>query len=411
MAISKAAQRDPLLAEFQIVLDGVSTVNTNEVTPVEVILGESLLTPGLQTSVRCHSHVHSVPIKNLDDYKGKGLGVDIIRPVTGTMKVRQRLYRMDQRRPISHSVEEFVLHGCDQTLLNDGKTLVSKSWKCTTPSQVVNDVLNCVQPDARIVESSAPARDYIAENIHPYQVISQQANAALAAGSDPSFVHFMTYEENAGIGIHHFESLYTMTRRGPVGTFGYFEAGKAAGPQMGYGNPNSIMTHSFPCDFDVLSDILNGIDENGQDINSVMLFNPVFNQFSLLGNQQLGCGMGGGVVKTSVSNAQSAQQQNSCPDYSEIWLLKRQARMALLEQDKIALRVVVPWQPQLHAGQVIELNLEHRPRQTGAGGGGGQIYGSGLYLISSMTHNLKLGGFSTTTLDCVSTTVGQGGVL
>lgn len=96
-----------------------------------------------------------------------------------------------------------------------------------------------------------------------------------------------------------------------------------------------------------------------------------------------------------------------CPDYSELWLLKRQARMALLEQDKIALRLVVPWQPQLHAGEVIELVLYNKDDDT-------QTllnYGSGKYLIVSMTHNLKLGGFSTTTMDCVSTTVGQGGIV
>jgi hypothetical protein len=165
------------------------------------------------------------------------------------------------------------------------------------------------------------------------------------------------------------------------------------------------MTHSFPCDFDLLSDILNGVDENGVDINSLMIFNPVMKTFSLLGNQAIGCGMGGGVIKGSLSNSGSAQQQNSCPDDVQTHLLKRQARMALLEQDKIALRLVVPWNPELHAGKIITLTLNNKedPDQLN--------YGSGDYLIVSMTHNLKLGGFSTSTMDCVSKTVGSGGIV
>jgi hypothetical protein len=35
-------------------------------------------------------------------------------------------------------------------------------------------------------------------------------------------------------------------------------------------------------------------------------------------------------------------------------------------------------------------------------------YGFGLYLIHSLTHNIKAGGFSTTTMDCVADTVGGG---
>jgi len=405
MADTQANQIQGLLAQYEVYLNGVSMNTLTAVTPVELILGESLLTPGLQTSLRVHSYYHQLPVKDLNDYKGKGISAHIKRDclapfgIPTTMDIAQTMYRIDNRRPIGHQVEEFVIHACDHTLLRDAEHLVSKSWKCTTPSQVVSEVLShCVQPTNMFVESTAPARDYIAENIHPFQVVAQQANAALVAGNDPSLLHYMTYHN---LGTHWFYSLYTLTRKAPVATFTYSEIGSAAG----YGNPHSLMTQSFPCDFDLLSDILNGVDANGNDINSIVLFNPVFKTFSLLGNQSLGCGLGGGVMKSSISNAGSAGQQNMCPDYSELWLLKRQARMALLEQDKIAARIVVPWQPQLHAGEVITLDLWNREQPTL------KNYGSGDYLVVSMTHNLKLGGFSTTTLDCVSTTVGQGGIL
>jgi len=403
----QANQEHGILAQFEVSMPGVSDVTLHEVTPAEIILGESLLTPGLQTSVRVHSHIHSLPIKNLDDYKGSDLNISIKREclkefgIETDMEVRQRLYRLDNRRPIAQSVEEFTLHGCDQTLLNDAATLVSKLWKCTTPSAITSEVLrNCAGADRLDVESCAPARDYVAENIHPFQVVAQQANAGLAAGSDPSFVHYMTYEN---LGTHHFRSLYSLTRQSSIMTFRYSEIGGKAG----YADPHTIMTYSFPCDFDLLSDILNGIDENGNDINSLMVYNPVLKAFGLFGNMSYGCGVGGGVMKHSMTNAGSAAQQLMCPDYVEQYLLKRQARMALLEQDKIALRLTVPWNPELHAGKIISLELINRHQE----GGSNLNYGSGDYLIVHMKHHLKLGGFSTTVMDCVSKTVGQGGIV
>jgi hypothetical protein len=116
----------------------------------------------------------------------------------------------------------------------------------------------------------------------------------------------------------------------------------------------------------------------------------------------MGCGIGGGVYKSGMTNQDSAKQQNACPDYSYLYLQKRQARMNLLEQDKIALRLTVPWNPELHAGKVIRVTLKNKSKETEL------LYGSGDYLISAMTHNIKRGGMATTTMDCVSTTVGEG---
>jgi hypothetical protein len=78
--------------------------------------------------------------------------------------------------------------------------------------------------------------------------------------------------------------------------------------------------------------------------------------------------------------------------------------MSLLDQDKIALRLTVPFSPFLHAGDVIDVSIPDK------GVGNGEVYGSGKYLISSMTHNIKAGGLGITTLECVSNTVAAGRV-
>lgn len=380
-----------------------------QVTPVEVILNESLLNPGLQTSLRVHSYSHVLPVKNLDIYKGSIMDINLQRKIlkqykiNDQMDVSQVVYRIDNRRFINNNVEEYVLHACDQTLLDDAATLVSKMWKCTRPSDVVSEVLaSCAGVGAGQldVESADPARDYIAENIHPFQVVAQQANVALAAGNDPSFLHYMTY---INLGTHHFRSLHSLTKKSSIATFRFSETG-ANVLSDGYANPFLIRALSFPCDFDLLSDILNGIDANGNDINSAMLFNPVTKQFNTFGNQTLGCGIGGGNAKQGMTNQDSAGTQNACPDYAYLYMQKRQARMGLLEQDKIALRITVPWNPNLHVGEIITVKIPNKNDTTVLN------YGSGDYLILHMTHNIKRGGYATTTMDCVSRTVGGGQV-
>ncbi len=270
-------------------------------------------------------------------------------------------------------------------------------WKCTTPSAITSEVLqSCAGAQALDIEPSMPARDYAAENIHPFQVVQQQASAALVGGNDPSFIHFMTYRD---LGTHHFRSLKSLSEGSPQMIYSYEENAVAGG---GYANPFGIMSHQFPCDFDLLSDILNGIDKNGGDINTLLTFNPLMRMTNQFGSKVLGCGLGSGNPKISMSSAGSELQQNMCPDYSQLYIQKRQARMGLLEQDKIALRLTVPWVSHLHAGDIIRLELYNKKDVTKMN------YGSGDYMIHSLTHNIKWRGFSTLTIDCVSQSVGRG---
>jgi len=390
-----------------------------DMTPMEVILGESLLTPGLQTSVRVHSYQERITpmLKNLDHFKASTIGINLRRPVLRRfgypeeMDVSQVVYRIDNRKLISNDIQEFVIHACDQSLLNDAATLVSKLWKCTSPTNVTEEVLQtCAGVRQLDTDGSLPIRDYIAENIHPFQVVAQQAQAALY-GDSPSFVHYMTYEN---LGTHHFRALDSLTKAPSIIDYTFDETGAATekeieGARGGYAYVKGIMTYMFPCDFDLLSDVLNGISTSGSDINTAFTFNPLMKMFNQFGNSTQGCGMGGGVAKHGLSNMGSAQQQNACPDYSHVYLQKRQARMALLEQDKIAIRLTVPWNPALHAGKIITVKLF--VKDANKMGQAVLNYGSGDYLIVSLTHNVKYGGFAITTMDCVTQTVGSGGVI
>ena len=414
-AIPSIADQE-LLTSIDLDFPGVDTKKLfSDFTVREIVMVESLLSPGLQTSVKAHSYLHNLPLKTFDDLKGKMMKIKITRPIlskyglTNYMDVEQVTYRLggrssldpnttDNRKMINRGVEELVFHACDNSMLNDAAQLVSKSWKCTTPDAIVRQVLQeCIGVERLEVEKCDPARDYIAENIHPFQVVSQQAAVALASGNDPSFVHFMTYEN---LGTHHFESLHKMSGKSKIADLYFSMTGSS------YSYPWSIMNYTFPCDFDLLSDVLNGVNDLGSNINSLLVVNPTNKLFSWIGNQNRGCGMGGGVHKVAMSNQNSEKAADSCPDYVRVSVDKRQARMALLEKDKIALRLTVPWNTVYNAGKVINIILKNNEDKSG------QLlnYGSGKYLISSLVHNIKAGGYSTITMDCVSQTVGHGEV-
>lgn len=375
----------------------------------EITLTESLLTPGLQTSITLQSFFHNPVVKVLDNFKSAIVNVKVQRDVLSLfgyqslMELSTRIYRLDNRHLINNVIEEFTLHGCDDTLLSDARNLVSKSWKCVSPSSIVDEILSsCVGARTKFVESSSPSRDYIAENIHPFQVINQQADVALANFVDPSFVHYMTYEnfqKGDPRGTHHFKSLKSLTAP-ESGVARFFT--QEIGINAGYGHPESIITYSFPCDFDFLSDILNGIDLDGSQMASMTVVNSMLKMSSLLGNKAAGCGKGRGNYMTSFTNYNSAKDQDSCNLDVENHLLKRQARMSLLEEDKIALRLTVPWNPVLHAGSMIEAYFFNKNTKKY------DNFGTGLYLVHSLTHNIKTGGYATTTMDCVSRSVGGG---
>lgn len=401
-----------ILTSVDVAFEGADSSIVSDISWTQVVLAESILTPGLQTSIKLNNNSNFLNGKNFDSVKGIPLYLKMTRPSVGEMQLRQTIYRLggrsatkpleqDNRKLINRAVEELTFHACDPTLLNDAANLVSKSWKCTTPSQITAEVLaGCADARNLYIEPSDPARDFIAENKHPFQVVQQQANAALAAGNDPSFLHFMTYEgaEN-GYGRHHFRSLYSMTKQASIANLIYAE-------QNAYNNPYSIMSYYFPCDFDLLSDILNSVGSNGADIGSLAGFNFASGAFSLFGNQALGCGIGGGSYKIAGSNMGTEMFEYSCPDYTSTYLLKRQARMGMLEKDKIALRITVPWNPIYNVGKMITVSL-YNPQDTTQT----QLkYGSGDYLIVALVHNIVAGGYSTITLDCVSRTVGQGQV-
>lgn len=393
-------------------------VNQKELTDINVVevnLTESLLTPGLQTNIIVQNKISSdkeLGKKDLDEFYAKPIQIDLKRDVikdyvtssgkfSGTksdLKVKQLIYKLSKRRRINYEVELFELDACDPSLIKDAKTFISKSWPCSTASQVVSDILKgCIEAPKMDIEASTPPKEYVATNIHPFQAIFQNSESALSSGKmDPSFVHYMTYKDE---GTHHFRSLTSLAAEREVWEFVYSDKGSI---DAGYASPFYIMKYDFPCDFDLLSDVLNGYDENGNDITVVSSFNPITGKVGMFG-QPSDCGNSPYMV-SSITETES--EQGVCNPNIEKYLIKRKPRMALLDQDKIALKLTVPFSPFLHVGNTIKVVLPDK----GTNKGSGQLYGTGKYLISGLTHNIKAGGLGITSLECVSDTVAAGRV-
>ena len=103
LAPTDAAAGRGLVSILEFDIDGIDEPEMHGLTPKEIVLGESLLTPGLQTVITFHSLIYMKPGKDFDKFKGKeikftlkwgeGEGNEKVLKVTKNHKV----YRMDNR--------------------------------------------------------------------------------------------------------------------------------------------------------------------------------------------------------------------------------------------------------------------------------------------------------------------------
>tara|TARA_R110000772_G_scaffold99174_1_gene198787 strand:- start:66989 stop:68290 length:1302 start_codon:yes stop_codon:yes gene_type:complete len=384
----------------------------NQTTMKEVTLSESLLTPGVQTTINIESanDLVSLPMKNLDLFYNKTMLIYAKREILkndpqGNKKFEfstaQRVYRLSDRKPKNYQAEQFSLHGCDPSLLEDVKTWVNAGWRCRTPSDITKDVfLNCldVGPDQYDIENSGPTRDFMSENLHPFQVIRKQAEAAIAGSKDPSYVHFMTYQNRGhdDIPTHNFRSLTRMAKQDPEWIFTY---SAKASDSANYSRPGDIMKYNSPCDFDLISDLMNGYDENGNKDGNILQtsWDDAKALFFELVNGIPECG---GVPNIIKDQQAMLSIYEGCPTIDPVAVIYRASRMALLDKDKVAMQITIPFNPQMNVGRTIDIMFYDKNNK--------ENYGSGRYLITNMLHNLKAGGFGVTVLDCVSDTVAAG---
>lgn len=373
-----------------------------DVSVVELTVTDSLLAPSIQATVKMQDGVHTNPMKNLDKFAGKKILIAMKRPILSmygyndSLKTELVIYRLSDRKLINDNVEKYNLHACDGTLLLNSMRRVSKSWENALPSAVASEVLTSSLDVPRLdVEATGPVRSYIAENIHPFQVVAQQADVALYGGNDPCLLHYMSLKNG---GTHHFRSLKSLTTAASAFTFSYFEKGS----NDVYAFPEAILAYQFPCDFDVLSDIENGINIDGSENVSFLSINPFNYVRNIIGSGLNSLGFGAAIHDFGFTNKQTGA---GTPDImAEDYARRRQARLSLLDHDKMALQIVVPFNPNIYSGAVITCNFMNKATTPAS-----PDYGSGTYLVTTVSHSVKTNGVGVSVIDCVSRGVGLSG--
>lgn len=374
-------------------IDGLSSHMLKDQTFKEVSLTESLLSPALLTIVTLQDVIMTNPMKNYDEYKGKNFVFSAMNPnIQGKqIDVNNVIYRLEQRKPFDRNIENYRLVATDKSLLQNHQIRISKQYAKMTPDAIVSDALGKLNISQKILESTTPQRDYVARNVHPFEVIYDQANYALAKGNDPSLLHYMTYENG---GTHHFRSIKELTQAGTVASYRYEDKGSGEIMKRSFG----IMSYEFPCEFDLLSDIMNGVGTNMSSSTGVNTVKGAFNVYGTTGGNPLGNGLVGSVFSNKGTEDHSATTQFEGAQQ------RRPARMALLTPDRISCRIVVPFNPSLHAGNMINVVFPTNEKDVEF------EFGTGDYMIVSLTHDLNVGGYGVTSLDLVSRTVGTGEV-
>ena len=403
---------------------------TAELSISDVYIYESLLSPMPTMTVKLTDTTHL--IKNLYYWKMKGnqppnVKIHILNPYIdgkkGILIDNLKIYRLDERKSVNYHTETFNLHMIHNTAFNNMTARMSEYYKKVELSKVIDDAMTSLGvSSASEVEKTEIIRNYMSNNQHPFQVISEIADMAMN-GSRVPYLHYMTFENV--VGKHYFKSLNALcVKNKVVGTYKYNEKGA----QRQLIDPYNIMSYEFPCDFDTLLDLSSGILHN-KDLYkdhkpSMVSINPFDSEVYLVDGKSHGArktqGFGGVLNTGAWSNINlfeaskggnggqqgpgGQQQQGEIgqgiadqPSQVEKYLHRRTEILSFLHRERVDLKITIPFTPERHVGDKI--NVEFYSKRDGDGTR--KDFGSGEYLVVHMTHNIKVGSYGTSTLECI----------
>lgn len=379
----------------------------------DVYVYESLLSPMPTITLKVTDTTHL--IKNLYNWKMKGnqppnVKINLLNPyIEDTLKRNllidnMKIYRIDGRKPINYHTEEFNIHIIHGTAFNNQIARMSDYYKKTELSRIVEDAFQSLGvTSASEAEKTEIIRNYMSNNQHPFQVISEIADMSMIGNRAP-FLHYMTLENI--VGKHYFKSLNSLVVKNKVtGTYKYNE--KGFNKQLV--DPYNIMSYEFPCDFDTLLDLSGGIVHNYDLYKdhkpSMVSINPFDSEVYLVDGKSHGSrttqGFGGVLNTGAWSNINMFEDSKGGiadqPSQVEKYLHRRSEILSFLHRERVDLKITIPFTPERHVGDKI--NVEFFSKRIG--NGDQKDFGSGEYLVVHMTHNIKVGAYGTSTLECI----------
>lgn len=386
----------------------------SELSLVDVMVFESILSPDPQITMTLHDANQIT--KNMIDWKLKddkpiklkemklvnpfadyntrqdGMGAQNVKDITIKDQI---VYRVDQGKLVNYYTEEFKVHICSPLTIENMKTRISKFYPKNDISKVVEDALKSVCEKSGIkfdVESTEMKRDYISNNMHPYQIVSEIVDMATKNGWT-NYFHFATFEDKKG--KHYVKSLKKLIEGSSKITYRYEH--KGVGDALT--KFDNILSYEFPSFFDTLLDLSHGIidDENLEIEPSMVSLNPFTSTFYIVdgdsnGNQ--GKPIGGTLNSGAWSNHSTMYD---VPNHCEKYLHTRTGPLAFENKNRPDIKIIVPFNPELHAGEVIKIELD----MILEGNKYKKNYGTGDYLVSTLTHNIKTGSYGVTVIEAI----------
>lgn len=295
-----------------------------------------------------------------------------------------RVYKIGDRTPSPNlNTVYYTLYFCSEELIVSEQKKISKSYKGMKISDIVSDILekqlNVKTENINEIQETIGMYDFVIPRMKPFEAISWVSMYARPKGFDVG-ADMIFYETKEGF---NFKSLQSMFKQETYATYKYQQKNLDEKEQSLQEKAFTVLEYEFKKTFDVVNDI-----SSGSFANKLISIDPLLRSFNMTefnydefkdkakslndkgitNNLQNRFGKelykeAESVMKVATGNADQAMNEyikskegGFAKDiFIETFLPQRTAQLNLANYN--VMKIVVPGDPGLTAGKVIEFNL------------------------------------------------------
>jgi hypothetical protein len=357
-----------------------------------------------------------------------------------------RVYKIGERYQQNRGSEIYPIHFCSEERVLSQQIRIAKSY----PNMLISDVISSILTDTiqtkktLTIENSRGQFCFIVPNIRPFEAINWMSTYAQPENSSYVGADMIFYENLYGF---NFRSIQSIITDDSYGTYNYSPQ-NVSQTSLDY-NIYTILSYKFIQVFNTLETIADGGFANkvitldpllrvanttsfnyndttnpAQPTNGTIL-PPYFQNAQSLNKYPLAVEMQNrlqqtvsqsynSVVKILASNKHERQDPRvtaspltlatTVPDIgAEVYIPNRTAQLSLINQ--IKLEVVVPGDPGLTVGRVVNLNLPNYRPEPSSKTAALDSYFSGNYIVTAVRHRMDIRGIYNCVMEVCSDSV------
>lgn len=333
-----------------------------------------------------------------------------------------RVYKIGERFQSSRSNESYAIYFCSEEMFLSEQTKITKAYPNKTIDEVVlsilRDTLKVSPKKIGNIEKTKGYTSFIVPNIKPFEAISWLSIYAQPSETQYKGADMLFFENRDG---YNFRSIQSMVTDTPYNSYNYSPQNLDQTSDNINFNFSAILSYKFFDTFDTLKMV-----NSGGFANQILHIDPLlrtsqvtkfnydeyFTKSGTLNNYAVSSPspnrLGKKVTETSeavykvaVSNSQhrnfpSITQtklglSSTAPSVDiEVYIPNRTAQLAIINFSKI--EVLVPGDPSLSVGRVVNLNLPSLTDDKNVSEVSLDKYSSGKYLVSAVRHKMDING-------------------